>query len=1066
MTAIERGVIGERYQLLDQIGAGGMGTVYRASDRLTGQTVALKSVLVATEQLMSLSGGDDLRLALAQEFRTLASLRHPHIISVLDYGFDADKKPYFTMDLLASPQTILEYGQDKELPEQVDLLVQTLQALDYLHRRGIIHRDLKPENVLVVNGQVRVLDFGLASARESIKNTSAESDISGTIEYIAPEVLQGAPANEASDLYAIGVIAYELFTGNYPFDKDNPTGLVVRIIEEVPDVWSLDINEDLQDILDQLLVKSPTLRFGSAPPVIAALCAAVDKPLSEESIAIRESFLQAAQFVGREPELNKLTSALQDAITGVGSSWLVGGESGIGKSRFLDELRIHALVQGVIVLHGQGIAKDALPNQLWRDALRQLALATELSDIEAAIIKDIVPDIGQLQGRDVPDVPDTDGEAKQQRLTKTIVDIFCRQDRPIILLLEDLQWALEQLDTLKQLNQLVTSLPLLIVASYRDDEHPLLPDELLNMKVMQLKRFSKAEVADLSISILGYMGVQPQVIELLHKETEGNALFLVETIRALAEQAGRLGEVGKKELPGQIVAGGIKTIVQQRLERLPQKYLPLLRLAAIAGREVDPTVLHTFTTPMEFDEWLLACELGIVLEIQDGRWRFVHDKLREDLLESLTAQEIGELSRKFAEAIESVYPDDDNFSYKLVSLWRTAGNVKREAHHAIIAARQANATNDFYRAMWLCEQSLKKRKLLEDSVIAQLLNIIGNSYTELAQLDDAMQAYQDAYTIAQAENNRQLKCILLGNLGTINRSFGNYPQSIQYSERALQIAYSVDDKNGECIAFLELAHCKRYLGKTKQAIDYYTQALQIALDTVDLTYQSTALDGLGVCYTQLGQIDQALDSYNQAVYIVEETGNRRGQSVVLYHIAYFFLGQDAKNEATEFCRLSLRLAREVGSVRVLNNSYRVLALSYLYEGDIANSHAAIEMARHYAYPKNEPDIQVIVGIVALRQNDHFTAWSAFEEAVAKADELLAYTDQNFNAQYVKALALCGLLLCGDDEMLSGAQQALQKARDINNSIGVKAPVLRLFDAMAVADVDYLLGAFRDLLAAD
>src|SRR5262249_51158423 len=140
---------------------------------------------------------------------------HPNIISVLDYGFDSSKQPFFTMDLLESPKTILEAGSGQPVPTQLDLLAQTLQALVYLHRRGIIHRDLKPDNVLVVGNQVKVLDLGLAAARELL--TQDGGGLAGTLAYIAPEILRGGTASQASDLYPVGIIAYQRFAGRHPF---------------------------------------------------------------------------------------------------------------------------------------------------------------------------------------------------------------------------------------------------------------------------------------------------------------------------------------------------------------------------------------------------------------------------------------------------------------------------------------------------------------------------------------------------------------------------------------------------------------------------------------------------------------------------------------------------------------------------------------------------------------------------------------------------------------------------------------------------------------------------------
>src|SRR5262245_13911614 len=166
MTAISTPhVIGKRYQLLNRLGQGGMGVVYRATDNLTGKIVALKQVTSPSERLIFASRVDDttdVRLSLANEFKTLATLRHPFIISVLDYGFDAQRQPYFTMDLLENAQTIVATAQNRDFKSRLELLTQVLQALVYLHRRSILHRDLKPGNVMVVDGQAKVLDFGLS----------------------------------------------------------------------------------------------------------------------------------------------------------------------------------------------------------------------------------------------------------------------------------------------------------------------------------------------------------------------------------------------------------------------------------------------------------------------------------------------------------------------------------------------------------------------------------------------------------------------------------------------------------------------------------------------------------------------------------------------------------------------------------------------------------------------------------------------------------------------------------------------------------------------------------------
>ena len=156
-----------------------MGAVYRVLDRLTGRVVTLKRLSMGTPK-----GG-----AIPPNARpsrrssgSWPSLRHPNIISVLDYGFDDDREPFFTMDLRGErPHDHRGGRRISPLAVQLDLLVQTLRALVYLHRRGIVHRDLKPENILVVGGQVKVLDFGLSFSRTPVAGADAGDGFAGTV---------------------------------------------------------------------------------------------------------------------------------------------------------------------------------------------------------------------------------------------------------------------------------------------------------------------------------------------------------------------------------------------------------------------------------------------------------------------------------------------------------------------------------------------------------------------------------------------------------------------------------------------------------------------------------------------------------------------------------------------------------------------------------------------------------------------------------------------------------------------------------------------------------------------
>ena len=158
----------------------------------------------------------------------------------------------------------------------------------------------------------------------------------------------------------------------------------------------------------------------------------VSCPQPTETVEIRESFLQAAKFVERETELAQLSEALDGALEGQGSAWLVGGESGVGKSRLTDELRTPALVKGALLLRGQAVSEGSSPYHLWREVLRLLALATDLKDEEAGVLKALVPDVGDLLGRKVRDAPHLDPASTGALLLSRSVVIVMSDDPPSV----------------------------------------------------------------------------------------------------------------------------------------------------------------------------------------------------------------------------------------------------------------------------------------------------------------------------------------------------------------------------------------------------------------------------------------------------------------------------------------------------------------------------------------------------------------------------------------------------------------------------------------------------------
>ena len=345
-----------------------------------------------------------------------------------------------------------------------------------------------------------------------------------------PKFWQGDSASEKSDLYAVGMIAYEMFMGKHPFLHEDLNIVITNILQEIPDCAGMD--EELEVVITRLLAKDPDMRYADALRCVQTF-ARLDNRQQVDSIAIRESYLQAANFVGRNAERDKLTQYLAHLTDEKGHTVLLGGESGVGKTRLLDEFRSAALVQGVLVLRGYSINEGGSPYQVWREIIRNLILYQDISDFEASILKSLIPDIGSLIERDVEDAVELDAKTMQSRFIRVVTSMLVRQTAPTLLILEDVHWAdPESLTLLEQVTQLVDNAPILILGSYRNDEKPDLPDSIPHAEVMILERLAPDAIKELSTSIMGeQVGQQDDIVDMLSRETDGNAFFIVEVMR-------------------------------------------------------------------------------------------------------------------------------------------------------------------------------------------------------------------------------------------------------------------------------------------------------------------------------------------------------------------------------------------------------------------------------------------------------------------------------------------------------------------------------------------------------
>lgn len=273
---LEGRLIGNRYEILEKIGNGGMATVYKARCHVLNRNVAIK---VLKEEFITDS---EFVKRFNIEAQSAASLTNPNIVSIYDVG-NEDDIHYIVMELVQG-KTLKEIITDEGiLPWKwtVNIAIQIASALEIAHRHNIVHRDIKPHNIIITeDGTAKVTDFGIAKAVSNSTITSFGTTI-GSVHYFSPEQARGGYTDPKSDLYSLGVVMYEMLTGKVPFDADTPVSIALKHMQETavePKKLNPTIPESINKIIIKAMQKEPSLRYASATEMLSDLREAIKNP--------------------------------------------------------------------------------------------------------------------------------------------------------------------------------------------------------------------------------------------------------------------------------------------------------------------------------------------------------------------------------------------------------------------------------------------------------------------------------------------------------------------------------------------------------------------------------------------------------------------------------------------------------------------------------------------------------------------------------------------------------------------------------------------------------------------
>lgn len=650
------GTLAGRYEVLDVLGQGGMGTIYRTRDLLDeGREVALKTIRTSGP----LTG--ELELRFKEEFRAMAMLSHPNTIDVYDYGqIDASTR-YLTMELVPG-QELAERIRGHQLPldEVYELLIQLLQAMQFIHSRLYVHRDIKAENIRIRDdGKLKLMDFGLM---ERLGRPST-GKIVGTPGYLPPEVVRGGVIDATSDLYSIGCLAFEMITGRLPFGGANVVEVIrAHLHTPPPSLASLrpDVPVRLEQIVSRLLAKEPRGRYMQAVDVIEDLADLAGLTLMGETLEQRKSYLTSGPLVGREQELVVLREALGQAIAGHGRSVLVGAPAGVGKSRLVQELLLHAKLVDVVTLHCQCTETGLAPYEPLATALRPLLALSgpgEWSPFAAAL------------GAILPEVrpPGAEPEPTKQEVYAAMVGWLTAVSRrlPLVLFFDDLHWSdAQSLGAFNACARGTAGAHVVCLATFRNDEaapgSPLwYTIEDGTSAYLKLTPFTPAQVLMLVEAMLPDVRITEAFGQFLYDTTSGNAFFVTEVLRYLIEEGVLVSRDRAWHFPqdgsGLAVPGSVEATVVRRLSQLSDGARELARIAAVVGRYQDRDTLHALGARAEDALFAQLDELveRQFLSVDEHRYAFGHDRVREALYEEMPAGERRRIHEACARLIEA-----------------------------------------------------------------------------------------------------------------------------------------------------------------------------------------------------------------------------------------------------------------------------------------------------------------------------------------------------------------------------------------------------------------------------
>ena len=895
------------------VARGGMGVILRATQLRPARPVALKLVAPA------LLEDSTHRERFKRESEIAASIDHPNVIPIYQTG-DEGGLMFIAMRWVEGTDlaALLAEGGPLDPGRAAHLVAQVAAALDAAHAHGLVHRDVKPANVLLAaEDHVYLTDFGLsrhAVSEPGIRPVTRAGRWVGTLDYVAPEQIEGRPVDARTDVYALGCVLYELLTGTPPFARETELAtLWAHVHAPAPSVLSAspDVPAEFDSVVERATAKDPDARFASAGGLAEAAMEAAGWPRrepqspagprtdGEPAVGARPAraataaptrmpfdlplpgALEAATrrgVFGRDPELELLRQALAEAHTGARRGALLAGDAGIGKTSLAALVAKEAHMRGTAVLYGRCYEDLPVPYRPFAEALGHLVQHAPRELVEgqvrdhAGVLTHMVPQLAKRldTGEDAPVATQGDLYMLFSAAASLLSEASARA--PLMIVLDDLHWADAQ--TIPLLRYLLTGgveMSALIVGTYRTSElgrdHPLraLVTDLLNEAAVtriELGGLSEQAVIEMTAA-RARERLDPNGVRLaraVYEETMGNPFFAIEILRHLVESRKIVRTDGHWSTPGEIgdlaMPDSIVETINRRVARLAnragERVREVLTTASAMGTEIDPALLST----------VLETDLDEVLELLDG------------------ASEARLLSR-------SPTGDGYAFSHALVgqALYEQLGKAaRRRLHRRIAESLEAMCGAD--PGPRIGELARHWLASFEPQVAGKALDYVrqaGDYALEKLAPDEALRLYSSALERhdKHPEGGERMHCELVIGLGSAQRQLGR----AEFRDTLLEAAHAAR-RIGATDLLVRAAgeNTRGFVSETGEVDGERVAMLRAALDALtdaDGAERSRLLSTLAAELTFARDWPRPLELSNEALATARQLGDPKTLSDVL-----------------------------------------------------------------------------------------------------------------------------------------------------------------------------------------